>query len=227
VSDRGEISRPHVARRPDGCGNLARALHQLDSPRHLAVMACLMVARRGLRAASGIIQLTSLSTFTVFHSGVMAMRKSVLPILVLIVASAGSISSAEEFTLEGAVKAWSFMKGSWTITRPDGVTDEVTVRIASSNNALISESPAALHVFGWDPQTKLLEIQSFMADGTRGKSLFDRKSTKELSGKGGSLIDANGEKRTLDGDAAFTIVDDDTYQFSFNGQTWTAKRKGK
>ena len=155
------------------------------------------------------------------------MHKSILPISVFIVASAGSISSAEEFTLEGAVKAWSFMKGNWTVTRPDGATDEVTVRIAASNNALISESTAALHVFGWDPQTKLLEIQSFMADGTRGKALFDRKSTKELSWKDGSVIDANGKEQSIDGDVTFTIVDDDTYQFSIDGQTWIAKRKTK
>jgi hypothetical protein len=153
------------------------------------------------------------------------MRRSILAIVTLAVVCYGSVSLGEEFTLAEAVDAWSFMKGTWTVTSPDGTTDQVAVRIAPSKNAFVSESPAALHVFGWDPKTKLLEVQSFMANGTRAKSLFDRKSKNELIGEGGSSIDADGQERSFDQEATFTIVDGSTYHFSAGGQTWIAKRK--
>jgi hypothetical protein len=151
------------------------------------------------------------------------MKKFNVSILALVVFFFGGICSAEEFTLEEAVAAWSFAKGDWTVTGPEDEV-EMTIRVAPSKAALVAQSKDVLHVLGWDPKTKLLEVQSFMADGTRGKALYDRTADRELTIKACTMVDAEGKEVGLSG--KFTIVDSNTFHFTLDhGSKWVFKRK--
>lgn len=147
-----------------------------------------------------------------------------LGLLLLVLASP---CNAKEFTLEEAMRAWSFMEGNWTLKSPEGQVFDVNVRLAPTKTAYISESPQGLHVFGWDPKTKLLEVQSYLADSSRAIALYERKSDKELVSTETRLISAEGKDSTLSGEGVFTVVDDNTWTFAIGDATWTVKRKAK
>ena len=125
---------------------------------------------------------------------------------VLILLAAAFPSLAEEITLKDAVETWRFLLGDWKATLHDGKVDEVSVRLATSGNAYIYQSPLVLNVLGWDPKTKRLEVQSYGHDGARGISFYDRKSPREIVGKS-TLFRPDGTK--LDDDVTFTILSDD------------------
>lgn len=145
----------------------------------------------------------------------------------LILLAIASPCTAKEFTLEEAVQAWSFMEGNWTLTSPEGKTFDVQVRLAPTKTAYISESQQGLHVFGWDPKTKLLEIQSYLADSTRGTALYDRKSETELVSTTTKLVSADGNETTLTDKGVFTVVDKNTWTFAIGDVHWTITRKPK
>jgi hypothetical protein len=153
------------------------------------------------------------------------MKKMISMVAVLCVAGITSACSAEDMTLEEAVKTWSFMKGTWTVTLPDGTIDQSRGRLSPAKNAIISESDKALHVFGWDPKTKMLEIQSFMGDGARGRTLCEKSAENVITCKEGYMISAEGDETQFESEAKFTIVDANTYKFTMDNQTWTLKRK--
>jgi hypothetical protein len=144
-----------------------------------------------------------------------------LGLTVLLVASAGA---AGEFTLEEALQAWSFMEGDWTLTSPEGQTFDVSVHLSPAKTAYVSESSQGLHIFGWDPKTKLLEIQSFMPDASRSSALYDRKSDKELLGRDTKLAGSDGTEVTLRDTGVFTLIDKDTWQFAFGDTKWVSRR---
>ena len=144
--------------------------------------------------------------------------------IALLVASLAADASAEEVTLQQAVKIWSFLEGNWTLATPEGMTLDVNVHLSPARTAYISESKQGLHIFGWDPKTKRLEIQSFMPDGARGSVLFDRKSDNRVSGAGGKLIAPDGSQQILD-EGTFTIVSKDEHHFTLGDGKWVSKRK--
>ena len=147
---------------------------------------------------------------------------SAMGLIVLWVASAGA---ANEFTLEQAMQAWSFLDGNWVLTSPEGQTFDVTVHLSPTKTAYVSESVQGLHIFGWDPKSKRLEIQSFMPDGTRGSALYDRKSDKQLVGKETKLVKPDGTESTLPEGGVFSVIDKDTWHIAFGDTTWVCKRK--
>jgi hypothetical protein len=110
------------------------------------------------------------------------------------------------------------------MTDPKGTVFDVSVHLAPTKTAYISESKQGLHVFGWDPRSKRLEVQSFMPDGTRASAWYGRKSDNQVSGRSGKMIGPDGTEQPL-GEGIFTIIDKDTYHFSFGELKWTSKRK--
>lgn len=143
----------------------------------------------------------------------------------LIVMAVALPCTAKELTLEEAIRAWSFMEGNWTLKSPEGQVFDVNVRLAPTKTAYISESQQGLHVFGWDPKTKLLEVQSFMPDSSRAIAFYERKSDKELVSRETRLISAEGKESTLTNAGVFTVVDNDTWTFAIGDVNWTVKRK--
>jgi hypothetical protein len=143
----------------------------------------------------------------------------------LIVMAVALPCTAKELTLEEAIRAWSFMEGNWTLKSPEGQVFDVNVRLAPTKTAYISESQQGLHVFGWDPKKKLLEVQSFMPDSSRAIAFYERKSDKELVNTETRIINAEGKESTLSNAGVFTVVDDNTWTIAFGGAIWTAKRK--
>jgi hypothetical protein len=134
---------------------------------------------------------------------------------------------ADEITLEQAVKAWSFLEGDWITTEPAGTTLETKARLARSKTAYILESGNASHVFGWDPESKRLEVQSFLGDGSRGVAFFVRTSDNQLRISESKLVAPDGSEQPRAGEATFTVVDKDTYHFTIGEARWVARRKGK
>ncbi len=155
------------------------------------------------------------------------MKKMIAIIALLGVAGITSACSAEDMTLEEAVKAWSFMKGTWTVATPDGMTDQAKGRLSSAKNAVIMDSKKALHVFGWDPKTKMLEIQSFMDTGTRGRTLCVKSAKNVITCKEGYMISPEGDEIPFESEAKFTAIDANTYEFTMDGATWIMKREAK
>ena len=82
-----------------------------------------------------------------------AMKKVNVSVFAMVVMCLGGYVSAEEFTLEQAVAAWSFAEGDWTVTAPSGevASDSAIIRVAPSKVALVSQSKSMLHVLGWIP----------------------------------------------------------------------------
>ena len=155
------------------------------------------------------------------------MSKLGFPTVGLMVLCLCSVSRAEQVTLEQALKAWRFVEGSWTLTKPDGSVDDVNCHLSPAKSAFVSESKQGLHIFGWDPKAKRLEVQSFMPNGTRSQAFFEQESETKFVGKSGTVIGPDGNEETFEGSGVFTIIDANTYQFSAGDQTWTAKRKNR
>ncbi len=153
------------------------------------------------------------------------MKKFTHALVGLLSLSFASACAANEFTLEQAIQAWSFMEGNWTLTSPEGQTFDVNVRLAPTKTAYISESPQGLHIFGWDPKSRYLEIQSFMPDSSRGIALYDRESDKELVAKETRMVGKDGTETTFTETGAFTVIDKDTWQFAMGDAKWLCKRK--
>ena len=99
------------------------------------------------------------------------MKKFTHALVGLLSLSFASACAANEFTLDQAIQAWSFMEGNWTLTGPEGQTFDVNVRLAPTKTAYVYELPQGLHIFGWDPKSRYLEIQSFMPDSSRRDSV--------------------------------------------------------
>ena len=152
------------------------------------------------------------------------MKRFAVSTLGLVVLMAASAGAANEVTLEQAVQAWSFLDGNWILTSPEGETFDVTVHLAPAKTAYVSESVQGLHIFGWDPKSKRLEIQSYMPDGTRSSALYDRTSDKQLVGTEIKLIRPDGTESTVQEGGVFSVIDKDTWQIALGG-TWVCKRQ--
>jgi hypothetical protein len=126
-----------------------------------------------------------------------------------------------EITLDEALKTWKFLEGDWVFTSPDGKVENISVRRLQCGG-YITEGAPATHVFGWNPSSKRLEIQSYLPDGGRGVATYDRQPDGRIAGKG-TLTEQDGSTTVVEG--AFSGIAADRWQFSIGEQTWTAKRK--
>jgi hypothetical protein len=141
---------------------------------------------------------------------------------VLIALAAAFPSLAEEITLKDALETWRFLKGDWKATLHDGKVDEVSVRLATSGNAYVYQSPLVLNVLGWDAKSKRLEVQSYAHDGARGISYYDRKSPREIVGKT-TVFGADGS--TVEADVTFTILSDDAVDVTIGDKKIMYRRR--
>ena len=140
----------------------------------------------------------------------------------LALVSRSPMCPAEDLTLEEAIQTWSFLEGDWEATTPQGDVLESKCRLSPSKNVYITEAPSGVYVCGWDPQSKKLEVHSFLASGERGVSHYEKQSDKIISGTA-TMVAENGTITKYDG--TFTLRNPDAYDFTVGDLTWSIKRK--
>lgn len=150
------------------------------------------------------------------------MNRVLTAIVVLVVLAAASIGKAQEDSRQKFFAFFEPLVGDWQIKGPQSEGVDYTFTLSKSKTCFVSDSAKATHVYGWNPEKRVISVVSFFSNGSQGEAEFRFQDEKTLS-VDVTMHNADGSTRQFK--ATMRVVNADRHEFAVGDQVWVNTRR--